>query len=65
MKDLLLGLWERLDGHKTNVLGVLGLALWLGWVAGWWTMDQVKELAGLLSLLGVLSMRDAIKKSEV
>jgi hypothetical protein len=56
------GLWYGLDGHKTDLLVVLGAVLWLGMVIGWWTMDQVQELFYLLGLLGIATFRDALRK---
>jgi len=51
-----------IDGHKTDLLVVAGIILWLGWVYGLWTMDQIKELPALLTLLGVAAFRDALRK---
>ena len=51
-----------IDGYKTYVLVVCGVALWLGMVFGWWTFEDVDKLFGLLGLLGVASLRSALNK---
>ena len=58
-------LMSALDGYKSYALLLGGLVLWLGWVAGWWSLDQVKELFALLALLGLGAARSAAKKLEL
>jgi hypothetical protein len=53
---------ELIDGHKTDLLVLAGIALWGGWILGWWTMDQIDQLFPLMGMLGVATFRDALRK---
>lgn len=57
-------LLEYLDGYKFYLLLICGIALWLGMILDWWTMEEVDELWGLLGLLGLGAGRSALKKLE-
>lgn len=54
-------LLEWTKGKRTYALVLAGVVLWLGWVLGWWTMDQVDQLFVLLGTLGVAALRAGMK----
>lgn len=60
--NIIKAFFTAIDGHKTDILVVAGVALWLGIIADLWTMDDVKELLVLLGMLGVATFRDALRK---
>jgi hypothetical protein len=56
------GFWGAVDGHKTDLVVLAGVVLWLGVVLEWWSLEQVEQLPSLLGLLGVAAFRDALRK---
>ena len=57
-------LLEYIYGWKVYIGLAFGFVLWLGWVVGWWSLDQVKELVALDGLFLGLGVRSAMKKME-
>lgn len=63
--EKLQSLLELLDGKKFYLALLAGFILWLGWVLGWWTLEQVQELLALDGLFLGLAWRSAHKKAEL
>lgn len=55
---------NKLDGHKTHLLVLVAAVLWLGLIFDLWTWGDINELFGLLTILGVGTFRDALRKLE-
>lgn len=62
LKDVWDGFWVAIDGHKTDLLVVAGVVLWGGWVAGWWSYEQIEELVPIVGLLTAGALRDGMRK---
>lgn len=57
-------LLKLLDGYKFYLGILLAFVLWLGWVFGVWTLEQVKELLALDGIFLGFAWRSAVKKLE-
>ena len=53
-----------LDGNKFYLGMAVMFVLWLGWVFGWWSLEQVKELLALDGVFLGFAWRSAVKKLE-
>lgn len=54
---------DALRGFKTYIICFVAGILWLGTVFQVWTIENVKELFGLLAILGVAALRDGMNNS--
>jgi len=61
--NIIKAFWEIVDGHKTDLLVLAGIALWLGVVFEWWTYEQVEMLPPIIGILGIATFRDALRKA--
>ena len=57
-------LYAVLDGNKFYLGMAVMFVLWLGWVFGWWSLEQVKELLALDGVFLGFAWRSAVKKLE-
>jgi hypothetical protein len=55
---------KALKGYKTYILVVCALALWLGTIFEFWSMEQIQNLLVLLGILGVGTVRSAIEETK-
>lgn len=60
LKELL----EAVDGKKTYLIAGVCAALTFARVMGWITASELETLIGLFGALGLVTLRDAIRKLE-
>jgi len=60
--DIVKRLFDTVDGHKTDLLVLAGVLLWLGMVFEVWTYEQIEMLPPIIALLGMATFRDAMRK---
>ena len=53
---------EFMEGKKFYLGLVFAFALWLGWVQGWWSLEEVKALLALDGIFLGWAWRSAVSK---